>query len=137
MPIYLHTYPSPRSTRTCVPPRPWRPCPSSATTTGTRKAPTTRIRRGRPRACVRSVFKSSCGRCSSRPWGFELLHAYMSFDKCWFTVDLRRVWIWDLRPSDCAKLRRTACFVGVETKRNNEFHTLPRGLVLVLLSLSG
>ena len=32
---------------------------------------------------VRSVFRSSCFRCSSRLWGFEFLHAYMSWDKLW------------------------------------------------------
>ena len=45
------------------------------------------------------VSKSSCLLTSSRPWGFELLHASISMDNCRFTVDLLCVWIWDLRPS--------------------------------------
>ena len=47
----------------------------------------------------RPVFESSRFRFSSRPWGFEFLHAYFSWDKCWFTMDLPCIWIWDLRPS--------------------------------------
>ena len=36
----------------------------------------------------RPVFDSSCFESASTPWSFELLHAHMSLEKCWFTMDL-------------------------------------------------
>ena len=30
---------------------------------------------------IRLMFKSLCFKCSSRPWGFELSHAYISCEK--------------------------------------------------------
>ena len=65
-----------------------------------------RRRQQRPRdaagsgdAAIRSVFTSSyCFCCSSRLWGFELLHAYMSLEQCWLTMGSLCFGTWDLRP---------------------------------------
>ena len=37
---------------------------------------------------IRPVSKDSSLKSSSRPWGFEFLHAYISWDKCWIYYGL-------------------------------------------------